>query len=87
MLRSQGSSGALTVAGRPVRGSPGRPTHAGERNPDLGDGDVTARKLEIPIKQDTAIEAPETINLTLTPDTALSVPSSRRASATARRRS
>jgi hypothetical protein len=75
VLRSQGSSGRLTVGWSAGAGTAG----ASDFTPANGtltweDGDVTARKLTIPIKQDTAIESPETINLTLTPDTSLSGP-------------
>lgn len=75
VLRSQGSSGPLTVGWSAGAGTAGA-TDFTPANGTLtwGDGDVTARKLEIPIKQDTAIESPETINLTLTPDTSLSGP-------------
>jgi hypothetical protein len=72
VLRSVGSSGRLSVG---YATAPGTAT-AADFTPATGsltweDGDTSPRTIEVPIKQDTAIEAPETINLGLTPDSPL----------------
>lgn len=76
VARTQGSSGRLSVGYTTSDGGTARVGGGGDYTKVSGtltweDGDATPKTFDVPIAQDAAIEARETINLTLTPDTAL----------------